>query len=413
MKGATPVFFSIVIVASLLAMPAIAAGPATGNEAPDPDLQQVTVQENSPVTAENTTNRLPLGGDVRSERVEYGSDLGLALASADDQLRVDYEQYTIIDSEFATASVDERETMVRNAYNAITERTEALEEREREAVREHAAGERSDAELIQTLLRNQHEASVLAAALDELTQERTDDIPGYSLSYQQTRADETLLDLHQTSLRTSLDLASQSSDRKVDLVIRTSENGYSLSTIEGDMYVSETVRFDNRDADAPNQFENLSNAETIDRVTEHYPWAGSDQGWSEFHDSGEENLYITNMEVDRDQLKVYLDGGTGDVYREAQELSLESLPEADNRTWTDDWLELRLTETPADGPAAVTVAETRTDDPVTATITIDGTEIGQTDEDGTLWFVPPTDEYELTAETADRNVNGTVPATGD
>ncbi|MXV61359.1 hypothetical protein GS429_04625 [Natronorubrum sp. JWXQ-INN-674] len=416
MNRTTPVLLAAVLVSSLLAMPVIAAGPEPTSHdvgADDPTsslpLHQLAAQQ-PPAEADGTTNRLPLEPD-RAGHTEYGTDIGLALASVDDELRVDHEQYTLIDSEFATASADEREEMVRAAYNQIKDRTEQLEEREREAVRDHAAGELTDTELIQTLLRNQNEAAKLYDAL-VLTDDRADQIDGYSLVGQQTRADRTILEYHQTSIRSTLEQASQSggASEQTELLIQTSENGYSLSMIDGDMYERETVRFDNRRVStAPNQFEDSSHSETMDHAAEHYPWAGIDQGWSGFRDSGNENLYRMTMEVDQNHLEIHLDGGTGEVYREEQELSLESLPEESVETWTDDEdeLELELVQTPANGPAAVTVNDTATDEPVGATITIDGVDVGHTD-DGTLWIVPPNDEYELRAETSTGTVNATI-----
>lgn len=412
MNSATPVVLAMLLVTSLLAMPVIAAGPEADDatrDAPDSQFQQLTLQQasSSPVEAEDTTNRLQPSGEIRDERTTYGTDLGLALASVDDHLRVDHEQYTIVDSEFDDATADERKNMVREADNRISERTEALAEREREAVRDHEAGDSTDTELIQTLLRNYHEAAVLWDALDELDNDRTDAIPGYGLSNKQVRADKAALDLHQTSLRASLDQSSQSSgwDEQPDVRIQTSENGYSLSMIEGDMYVLETVRFDNRNTSAENQFEEYSNSETMEAATEHYPWAGGEQSWSSFNDYGEQNLYFVEMEDDRNHLKVYLDGGTGEVYRESQELALDSLPEYDSESWINDDIELTLTETPVNGPVEVRVADMVSDEPERATVSMNGEVLGETDEDGTLWLLPPLDEYHVTVETDSGSVD--------
>ena len=413
MNSATPVIFAVLLVTSLLAMPVIAAGPEADDatrDAPDSQFQQLALQQvsSSPVEAEGTTNRLQLSGEIREERATYGTDFGLTLAAVDDHLRVDQEQYTIVDSEFDTATNDERENMIRTANNRIADRTENLEEREREAVRAHAGGQITDTELLQTLLRNYNEAESLLHALNEID-DRTDAVPGYSLSNQQVRADEAALELHRTSLRANLDQASQSSgwDEQPDVRIQTSEDGYSLSMIEGDMYILETVRFDNRDTgpDAENQFEDYSNSETMEAATEHYPWAGGEQSWSSFNDYGEQNLYFVEMEDDRNHLQVYLDGGTGDVYRESQELALESLPEDNNRSWIDDDIDLTITETPVNGPVEVRVADMVTDDPESATVWMNGVELGETDDDGTLWLLPPLGEYDVSAETDSGSVD--------
>ncbi|ELZ20187.1 hypothetical protein C477_07206 [Haloterrigena salina JCM 13891] len=340
----------------------------------------------------------------------------------DDQLRVDHEQYTIIDSEFDDATHEERKNMVRAAYDCINNRTEAIEEREREAIRKHETGDMTDTELIRTLLRNQNEAEKLLEELRELRDSRTEEISGYSLSPQQVRADEASLELYQTSLRSELEQASQSSQQDAGIVVRIRtfadtetptdskgwHGGYSFSLIDGDTYVLETTRFDNRRADAVNQFEDYSNSETIQAATEFYPWAGEEKRWSEFNDYGEENLYFVNLEVDQTQLEVYLDGGTGQVYRERQELTHESLPKVNNETYTNESLNVSLTETPVNGPTKVTVTDAETNEPVTATVTVDGTEIGRTDDDGTLWILPPVDGYNLEVQSNAGSVDATV-----
>ncbi|WP_217471914.1 DUF7096 domain-containing protein [Haloterrigena gelatinilytica] len=425
MKSAPPVLLAVLLGVSLVAMPVIAAGPETTEptqETISSASPQLLSHQSGTVDAENTTNRLPLTGDVTNEYTTYGSDIGLAFASVDDQLRVDHEQYTVIDSEFDDATLEERKNMVRAAYDCINNRTEAIEEREREAIRKHETGYMTDTELIRTLLRNQNEAERLLEALRELRDSRTEEIPGYSLSPQQVRADEASLELYQTSLRSELEQASQSSQQDAGTVVRIRtfadtetptdskdwHGGYSFSVIDGDTYVLETTRFDNRRADAVNQFEDYSNYETIQAATEFYPWAGEEKRWSEFNDYGEENLYFVNLEVDQTQLEVYLDGGTGQVYRERQELTLESLPKVDNETYANDSLNVSLTETPVNGPTKVAVTDAETKEPVTATVTVDGTEIGRTDDDGTLWILPPVDGYDLEVQSNAGSVDVTV-----
>ncbi|SEH12994.1 hypothetical protein SAMN04487967_1078 [Natronorubrum sediminis] len=417
MNSATPAFLAVLLVTSLLAMPVI-AGPEANDathDGPQPEFQPSTLQHAStePVEAENTTNRLQPTGDtrdeVRTEYTTYGPDLGVALASVDDELRIDQEQYTLVDSEFDAASNDEREQMVSAAVDQIEDQTDVIEERERDAVRGHADGEVSDTELIHTLLRNYHESQVLYDALNELDGERTDAIPGYALSRQQVRADETVLELQQTSLRSLLDQASQSTDADgaLDVQIQTAEDGYSISAIDGDTYVTETTRFDNRDADGENQFGDASHSDMIDRTTELYPWAADQSGLS-FNEAGNQNLYVTTIEYDQNRLQVYLDGATNEITRESQELTLESLPEENNESWENDDLEVMQTETPVNGPSELTVTDSVSGDPVSATIEVDGTEVGETDDDGTVWFLPPGDEYELTAETDSREITETV-----
>lgn len=403
MNSATPALLAFLLVCSLPAMSVVAAGP-TGGEVDDatrePALQKVPHQEGDLFHADGTTNRLRLTGEVNSEHAEYKHDLGTALAISDDRLRVDHDQYVFLDSEFDDATTDsERSELAETAYGNIKERIEAIETRERQAVRAHANGDLSDIELLRVLIRNYEEARVLHESLTELD-DRTDDIRSYSLPEEQLRADRTLLDFHQTPVRSSLRGASETPR---EVLIETSQDGYSLAMLSDETYVVETTRFDNRNTDGPDQFENYE--EAIDRTSELYPWAGIPQ---HFQDNSYENLYWMDIIHEQGSLEVYLDTGTGEVHREVQELSTQALPQQEPKIWSNDGLELSLNETPTNGPAKVKVTDPVTGEPEVATITVDGVEIGETNADGTLWFLPPQTEYELGAETETESISATV-----
>ncbi|SDR34391.1 DUF7096 domain-containing protein [Natronobacterium texcoconense] len=419
MKGVTPVFLALLLVCSLPAIALVAADP--GSEARsqfDESVQPTVAQQSDPVNTVNTTNRLSLPGDPETEYAEYGSDLGIALASSDDALRIDHEVFALSEREFDQANMTEQATMVEAAHERIQERIDDLEEREREAVRAHANDEQTTAELTQTLLRNYHEADELETTLNQL-ESRAERIPGYSLPSDELRADRDALSAYQTQPRTGLDIASETADadQQYEYVIQTTEEGYSLATIEGDVYLLETARFDNRDTTEPDQF---SGFEHIDRANELYPWAADDTPPSRLH-GDTRGFYWLEYSHAQGNLEVYLDAGTGDVYREIQELSISSLPVTDQNSWANESLEMSVNQTAANGPVEVTVTDEETGDPVPATVSIedleneetDLIELGETDpEDGTLRFVPPTGDFEITAETATNTVNGTVSSTG-
>lgn len=403
MTNATPALLAVLLVLSLPAIPLVGAGSDDASiGSSDAALLQDTASGTEPTAVDNTTNRLQLTGDVRSEYTEYGPNLGTALASADDHLRADHDQYTIVNSEFDGATAEERAAMIQTAYERVTERADELEQREREAVRAHAAGDRSSTELLQTLVRNHNEAMMLSRDLETL-EDRAAAVPGYSLSASQVRADNKALDYHQTSLRTTLErLSERPTSTHRDIVVSTSETGYSVAIMDGSQYVVETSRFDNRDETAPDRFEN---GEAYDHTAELYPWA-SEYG-PHFQDNSPD-YYWAEMGHDHGRLEFYFDSGTGDVYRELQQLSAPSLPTMDATTWPRDELNLTVTETPANGPAKVTVTDPETGDPVRSTVTVNGVELGETGEDGSMWIAQPVGTYDLTASTEAGSVNATI-----
>lgn len=421
MNRATSALLALVLVLSL---PSTTVGSAmsateTGNDwdgsATHATLQQETDgTQSTPVSIENTTNRLPLSGTVQSSHVEYNADLGAALASADDELRIKHEQYVLADTEFESATPAERRERIDEAYARIQDQIDTLEQREREAVRAHANGERSATEVLGTIARNYHKAETLDAALADL-EAKAYRTSNYSLSNEVLGADRAVLDFRRTPIRADLAAALQNPETESSSVLlETSQNGYRLSMIDGGNYLTETVRFDNRDRTQPDQFEGY---ESIERADELYPWAAetiSDPFPNMQAHSTERGFYSIEYFHEHGTLEIHLDAGTGNVYHEVQELSISSLPMTDRETWSEseDGLELTLNKTAGNGPVEVTVTDSQTGDPVRATISIDGVRVGETNpDDGSLWIVPQTGEYELTARTATNNATTTVSGT--
>jgi len=405
MNNVTPALFALLVVLSLPVMTVVAAGPTNGtDDGSDTTLQQQISPRVLQTEIANTTNRLQLTGTVRSEYTEYRPGLGAALASADDELRIDHEQYTIVEAEFNSATAEERETMIQTAYEQLKQRGDELEQRERKAVKQHASGDLSTTQLLQTLLRNHNEAAVLSDHLDEL-RAQADLVSGYSLSSRQTRVDKNVFGFHRTPLRTSLERLSETSTGSShrDVVVSTSQTGYSISMMEGSNYVVETTRFDNRNETAPDQFEDF---EAFERTMELYPWA-AEHGSPHLQDNSPDH-YWTEIGHNQGRLEIYLDSGTGDVYREVQEFTAPSLPSEELGPWEGDNLNMTMNRTPTNGPVKVTVTDQQTNEPVNAVVTFDGVEVGETGGDGTLWVIPLNGTHTLEAETSNGVVNSTV-----
>lgn len=408
MKGAMAVILAGLLVLSLPAMAVSASDPepSGGPDETDGGVLGVDEPDRGPtfVEANGTTNRLDPGEESRSERIEHGNDLGTSLMAADDELRVDYEQETLVRNEFDNASGEEREEMVRAGYDRLRERTDALEDRERTAVRAHAAGERSTTELLQTFSRNYHESDVIESALEDLVT-YANEIPGYSLSI---RDDTRELETHRSDVRSQLDTTPNGfGDDRKSLAVRTAETGYTLSLLDRN-YVRETTRFDARNTTQPNQFDDIVDAH--ETAQELYPWVfgGDHHTHSTVAEERTAQLYQIRAIHDHGQLTASLDGGTSSVYREVQTLDYRQLPTINNSRWNDDGLVLSINETAADGPAEVVVTNAETGEPEPATVSIDGEAIDETGPNGSLWLLPPDGDYDLRAETDDGSIEGTV-----
>jgi len=404
MNRALPSLLALLLVFSSAVVPGMAAARTSAGAPTELSVQnQVsTVDPNSSElrTVSNTTNRLSLDGDSRSDYLQYGPDLGATVASTDSELRIDHIQYTTLDRQFEDATTEERRAILQTTYDRLKERSDALRTREEQAVRDHAAGELSSTQLLQTLLRNHREAAALSEAFGDL-EERSDRVSETSLPVEDQQ---DKLEMHRTPIRSQLESDAygyRGSGGERYFSIETSQNGYIIGSL-GESYIREATRFDNRDTSQPTQFEDILNA--YDHSRQLYPWAYETVQSPSFNEYTTVQLYRIDNSHDQGHLVAYLDGGTGDIYREIQVLDQNSLPDSENgKVAVTNGIQLSITGTKGNGPAIVTATDSETGDPQSATITIDGSEVGTTGDDGSLWYVPPSDEYELRAETAAGN----------
>ncbi|WP_249361440.1 hypothetical protein [Haloterrigena sp. H1] len=394
MNRSIPPLLALLLVSSLTVVPGMAtSGSSAGAPAAMSVQHQVATIDpaNSGLqTVPNTTNRLSLEGASRSEYTEYGPDLGVALASTDDELRIDHTQYVALDRQFDDATATEQSALLQTAYERLKDRSDTLRTREEQAVKAHATGELSNTQLLKTLLRNHQEAAAISESFDEL-EERSDRVPGSSLS---VADQQDKLEMHRSRIREQLWSNAYGNDAIGYISVETSEKGYVLETLSED-YLREATRFDNRDTSRATQFADLP--EAYEHSLDLYPWAYNTGQSPAVNEYTTVQLYQINHDHEQGELKAYLDGGTGDIHRERQTLDPDTLPTIRQQEWQKDGHKLTVDKTAANGPQKVTVVD-QDGEPVTATITIGGFEVGETNADGSLWYVPPSTGYELTAE---------------
>ncbi|KDE57752.1 hypothetical protein EL22_09845 [Halostagnicola sp. A56] len=410
MTKAIPALLVAFLIVSLPAMAVSASAPTpSGGQVQESD-KPVAVQSIEPVTVQETTNRLTLTNPTRNETIAYGQDLGTRLALSDDDLRNEYEWEILFDEKFEAVSDRERDEIINTSIENVRDRTDELEQREREAVRAHAAGEMSTERLLQTLVRNYNDASALEQRVDEIL-ERSDEIIGYSLHFDvehDLRSDQERLVVQQGTVRALAAAAQQGSIDEPEIEVQTSDSGYRLQTMVDDTYIVETTRFDNRNIDDVSKYEDQG--EAVDRFEELYPWAVEDGTESFSNDNGDPwNLYRVEIPHSQGVLTSFLDSNFGEVFHEVQELNVEKLPVSETTTETANGLEVTQNETPPTGPAKVLVNRTDQNEPIEgATVSIDGTQIGETSSDGSLWYLPPSNEYEIEVKSDTGNVSVTI-----
>lgn len=403
MNRSIPALLAILLVLSLTAVPLAAESGGGPSPATQTRLQSTETTDSGLQAIPNTTNRLALDDASRTEYADPELGFGTLLAKTDDELAADHIQYSIAGHEFDDATDEQQQRMLEDTYDRLKRQSDDLESRERQAVRAHANGELSSTQLLQTFSRNYREAAVLSDALDDL-EERSDRVSGFSLSVDD---EQDKLEMYRTELRSELESATSGRDLddSVSIAIRTSQNGFTVSMLD-ESYVREATRFDNRDTTRETQFDDLIDA--YDYTRNLYPWAYETGTSPSFSELTTAQLYLIDIGHDQGRLKAYLDGGTGDIYREVQVVNENALPVTSTHTDRTDNLTLSINKTGAGGPSEVTVTNTPTGEPASASISVDGFEVGETDDEGTLWYVPPAESYELTAETETTGINATV-----
>lgn len=371
--------------------------------------QQVqTDNATSLVALNDTANRLGLEAPVREGHTTAGPDLGASLAGADEAIRTDQDLYTVLGPAFLEAEIDEREERLSLAFDLVFEQIEDLAAEESAAVAGHANGELSADELLHRYQLLYVHAAYLEESLDVIEDSGNVVVnePASGSEYRDVR---TILEMHRTDIGDTINPGAEQlllGDQQ-DLHVRSSPTGYSLSLVAGDTWHLETVRFDNRAAGDPDQFEGI--IEAWDHALELYPWAGDQPMSQGIVERASVNLYEISMPHEQGSLDALLDGGSSDIHREYHELSLPAVPsEPAAGPVTEDGLTISVNQTAGNGPISVLVTDNETAEPVDAAIEVGGEPVGETAGEVT-WLLPHPPGTTITATVDDRSVSVTLP----
>ncbi|MFC7196787.1 hypothetical protein ACFQL4_22620 [Halosimplex aquaticum] len=185
----------------------------------------------------------------------------------------------------------------------------------------------------------------------------------------------------------------------------TSQTGIVLASTQGSQYYREAYIGDNRDKIGPDRFVTESTPNgvraAVSRMTELYPWVSNNaREGPDVETIGNTSIYYVKVGHPHGSLDTYLDGRTESVFREFQTKRLSALP---TRTTTNasDGVALRVNRTHATGPMHLTVTDNETGEPLDATVTINGNEVGSTGDDGRLWTLTPHQAVRIKITTPD------------
>jgi hypothetical protein len=288
-----------------------------------------------------------------------------------------------------------RQALLTGYTNALTNRTEALRERERAALRSYNAGRSSAEEYLRTLAGVDATADRLWA-MSRFVADRWIRIAGQSGD----PSAEIRAELYglRGPVRDRLQRVSAGEHDPLGVHVTTSDSAFALATyVEAngrETFVRDTYLGGvTRRSSGPDRYAD-SLSSVVQRFERLYPWAfGVGETGTRFEGFG--SHYRASRDHFHGSTTVFLDGESGRVFAEHRVSYLDRIPTVStSETNATSGLTVTLGQSHRGGPLNVTVTD-GDGDPVDATVTVEGraddatSVVATTGADGTLWTVTP------------------------
>jgi hypothetical protein len=359
---------------------------------------------------EPVVNRLRVGDEVVSGSLTPKADASTAVSTGDSEFGEQLPIYESLRSVRVAESPDANNTAIRDALDRTQGQIEDLRDYERAAVRAYYEGAIGTRELLQRLARTDARAESIGEGFRYFVERSRETLRDSSLSFQQEqRAGWIVEDLgaFETPVRNRLADAFRGSRRGSRVRVAASSNGMVLETIVDGRYVRDAVRFDHYRPSDPSR---VRAVDALDILINRYPSLyRSSARPDETLDQIGLRLYRLSLEYPMGQTVVFLDRTTNKTYRELHVLRLERIPTGAVADVENDGIRLVVNRTKEGNPYLVRTLEAGTNDPVNATIAIDGRQWGTTGDDGRLWVLGSADGFSLTATAGTRSVAVELP----
>jgi len=406
---------------SAAARPVEAPGSSPSADAPASPAADAPI---APVTGgRNTTAYLAIS-PVDVERSGFGPasiDAGGAASLDRAELEGRHSYLSLVESFTTAETTTEREVAVELALARLDGRVTALERREAAAQTAFNGGDMTARTYLRELAAVDTRADGLSRSLTQLY-EFVDSMREPPVSPTRIAEQKARLVGLRGPVRDRVADAMRGEAEPVRVFVETSDTAVVLSTVTGSefnrQYVREAYLPAARDPGGTDQFRTARGYDleaARQRASELYPWTFENAGpTSTGLRTGEPYLYragVYSVTLDhphgtagQGDLVTYLDGATGEVFREVQFKDLSEVPTAEPRANSSEGLSIEVNRTRAGGPVSVLVRSNDTGDPVAATVSIDGEVVGPTGQDGRLWTVAPREAFTVTARAGGRNV---------
>lgn len=326
-------------------------------------------------------------------------DVGTAIAADTSSLRGQYHSRSFENRFYQAEGTEERNEIISEYTSRAERHTDRLKARRNAAIRDYASGTISAESFLRSMALVHSESERLATTIDRIKR------AARTSSYSLPRETDTKLENLRGDLEVLRGPISQRASRAVagdgtidTIYVEASDSGYTIAMVDGESYLRETYLGDERRPNATDQFREsdlyLVNAANR-RGVELYPWITNDTSPSG-QALGESGIYRFRAEYTSGELTAYLDGGTTNVFRETQRQSVTAVPVTDSISSHNGSLRVLVNRTYDTGPMNVTLVDNSTGEPIDGTVSADGTQLGRTGQDGTIWLVEPRPATTLT-----------------
>lgn len=381
MDRAVPALLAALLVVVTTA-PALAAAPTP-------------TQARTPIDgiSANTTDVLVLDTVQASNFAQADLVVTGAIDADAGDLAATFETYRVQAAYDAATTDRERRRVLENASEWLRTQTETMMAAERRARSRYAAGETSARSYLATLGRLQLRADHLETTIDRVDALRAKaDAP---IVVDTLRPD---LQTLQGPIRQRLAAAIRGEGASGRTFVAVSPRGVVLAQERGGTYTRETVRLDNRDAAVGH----LGFDAAEQRFADLYPWASANKQRISMGALGPD-VFVVELTHTHGTVDAALDASTNQVFREVQTKRLADTPVDVGWNVTANETTLSVSRTYAGGPLHVAVRN-ETGAPVQATVVVNGTAVGSTGADGSLWTISPAGPYNVSAETSDEHL---------
>lgn len=395
---------SVTLLALLLVVAPVGAG------VPGPAPATATDTPNGTEAVADAVNRsnylMPDSPTVREEYAMASVDVAGAVAADAQELHGNYERGSFRRA-WSDSSELAKRRLVRNEFAEIRVRLDALEA-DREALwRAYRGGDASTA----TFLRRSHLLHVRSVQLEE----RWSTVQNLlSIASEPPHVQDYLLPIRALESRTIILKNPVGETLEDPLFGRTGSKSLYVLFSEDSLVLAETssgeltrLAHDSSSLvrNGTDQFADNRVESARARFKSLYPWADRNAIESPLvFPFGNTSIYRGEISHPQGDLAVFLDGTTRNVFREHQDLTLDSVPFEGSLTNNTAELAIRVNTTVPTGPMHVQLEQSGTRAPVPGTVRIDGTVVGTTGESGSLWTVQPRDSFTVNATVANDTI---------